>query len=60
LSGEGDGCAIVVIGGDAEGAGMRKVAMGCHGVSDDMVTYRSWWCTNICASTVGVIALPVL
>jgi hypothetical protein len=27
LSGEGDGCVIVVVGGDAEGAGMRKVAV---------------------------------
>jgi hypothetical protein len=32
LSGEGDGCAIVVVGGDAEGAGVRKVAAGCRGV----------------------------
>jgi hypothetical protein len=33
LPGEGDGCAIVVVGGDAEGAGVRKVAVGwvCRG-----------------------------
>jgi hypothetical protein len=34
LSGEGDGCAIVVVEGDAEGAGVRKVAAGwvvCRG-----------------------------
>jgi hypothetical protein len=31
LSGEGDGCAIVVVGADAEGAGMR-VATGCRRV----------------------------
>jgi hypothetical protein len=34
LSGEGDRCAIVVVGGDAEGVGVRKVAVGwvvCHG-----------------------------
>jgi hypothetical protein len=31
LLGEGDGCAIVVVGGDAEGAGVR-VAAGCRRV----------------------------
>jgi hypothetical protein len=31
LSGEGDGRAIVVVGGDTEGAGVMKVATGCCG-----------------------------
>jgi hypothetical protein len=29
LLGEGDGHVIVVVGGDTEGVGMRKVAVGC-------------------------------
>jgi hypothetical protein len=54
LSGEGNGYVIVVIGCDTKGAGMRKVAMGCHGVGGDVVTCQSWWHTNTCALIVGV------
>jgi hypothetical protein len=54
LSGEGDMYVIVIVGGDAEGVGMRKVAVGCRRVGGDMVMCQSWWRTDTCASTVGV------
>jgi hypothetical protein len=55
LSGEGDRCAIVVVGGDTEGAGMRKVAAGCCRVGDVSVllthVHQQWEC---------IVALPLL
>jgi hypothetical protein len=39
LSDERDGCAIVVVGGDAGGAGMRKVAAGWVVCRGDVVAH---------------------
>jgi hypothetical protein len=39
LSGEGDRCAIVVVGGDTEGAGVSKVATGWVVFRGDVVAH---------------------